>query len=242
MAAHIASAFDADLSALRSRLSEMGGLAEEQLAFALDAVQRRDIGLARRVIEADVELDRRENELEELAVRTLALRQPMAQDLRETIAVLKIASTLERIGDLAKNIARRISALTPDDRRQIDAGIIRMGQLAQGQLTDALDAYGGRDTAASVALWRRDIEIDELYNSLFRSLISQMTQDPKLVSHGAQLLFIAKNLERVGDHTTFIAEMTYYVVIGQPLGDDRPKGDPLFPLPDAHPVKEYDPT
>ena len=237
-----ATAFDADLLTLRARLSEMGGLAEEQLALSLDAVRRRDRPLAHRVVEGDVELDRREVALEELAVRTLALRQPLAQDLRETIAALKIASTLERIGDLAKNIARRSTSLTYGERPRVDASILRMGQLAQGQLSEALDAYGARDTAASVMIWRRDIEIDELYNSLFRELIAQMTQDPKMVGHCAQLLFIAKNLERIGDHTTFIAEMTYYVVIGQPLGDDRPKGDPLFPMLDQHGLSDRGPN
>ena len=133
----------------------MGGLAEEQLALALEAVRRRDPEIARRVVLGDAELDRREVALEELAVRTLALRQPLAQDLRETIAALKIASTLERIGDLSKNIARRSTTLSLSDRPRVDEGIVRMGHLAQGQLSEALDAYGVRDTAASVTLWRR---------------------------------------------------------------------------------------
>lgn len=226
------SGFDADLLTLRSSLSEMGGLAEEQLDLALASVRRRDPALARRVIEGDAVLDQRENALEEQAIRMLALRQPLAQDLRETIAALKIASTLERIGDLAKNIAKRASAITEGDRPQVDDAILRMGKLAQSQLAETLDAYGARDTNLAVAIWRRDVEIDELYNSLFRELIGQMTQNPRLVSHGAQFLFIAKNLERVGDHTTFIAEMTYYVVVGQSLGDDRPKGDLLFDTQD----------
>lgn len=229
MSPHTVSGFNADLQTLRTRLSEMGGLVEEQVSNALSAVKRRDLALAQRVIDADHEIDRREVALEEMAVRTLALRQPLAQDLRETIAALKIASVLERIGDLSKNIARRVSILAEGDRPRVDTAILGMGQMAQTQLSDVLDAYGARDTQAAVDVWRRDVEIDDIYNSLFRDLVAQMTQDPKLVGQGAQLLFIAKNIERIGDHTTAIAEMTYYVVIGRPLGDDRPKGDPMFP-------------
>ncbi|MEO1329168.1 MAG: phosphate signaling complex protein PhoU [Pseudomonadota bacterium] len=228
----MASAFDADLQSLRARLLEMGGLAESQLSKALDAVRRRDLPLATEVVTADAELDAREVWLEEMAIRTLALRTPLAQDLRETIAALKIASTLERIGDLAKNIARRVRGLSSVEAPRVSNGILRMGQLAQAQLAEVLDAYGARDTVAAVEVWRRDVEIDELYNSLFRDLVTQMTLEPAMVSQGAQLMFVAKNLERIGDHTTFIAEMTYYVVIGQPLGDDRPKGDPMFTVPD----------
>ena len=238
MAPHIVSAFESDLQELRARLSEMGGLAEEQLSESLDAVRRRDLPLARRVITKDLELDQREIALEELAVRTLALRQPLAQDLRETIAALKIASTLGRTGDLTKSIAKRVSPMSETDLaamggERLNNWILGMGQLAQTQLSDVLDAYGARDTAAAVNVWRRDVEIDELYNSLFRELIDLMTRERGAVSHGAHLMFVAKNLERIGDHATFIAEMTYYVVIGQPLSDDRPKGDPLFPLPEV---------
>ncbi|MGD1869361.1 MAG: phosphate signaling complex protein PhoU, partial [Neomegalonema sp.] len=181
MAPHIVSAFESDLQELRARLSEMGGLAEEQLSESLDAVRRRDLPLARRVITKDLELDQREIALEELAVRTLALRQPLAQDLRETIAALKIASTLERIGDLSKSIAKRESPMSETDLaaiggERLNNSILGMGQLAQTQLSDVLDAYGARDTAAAVNVWRRDVEIDELYNSLFRELIDLMTR------------------------------------------------------------------
>ncbi|MEO1291569.1 MAG: phosphate signaling complex protein PhoU [Pseudomonadota bacterium] len=226
-------AFDADLHSLRARVSEMGGLAEELLSDALQALHRRDAALAERVVEGDRELDMREVALEEMAVRTLALRQPLAQDLRETIAALKIASTLERIGDLSKNIARRVPTLPRLPNDEIEDGILRLGEMARGQLADVLDAYGMSDTRAAETVWRRDIDIDVLHNDLLRRVISVMSQNNALVGHGAQLLFMTKNLERIGDHTTFIAEMTYYVVIGRPLGDDRPKGDPLFPLPDS---------
>ena len=237
-ARRMSSAFENDLQSLRARLAEMGGFAEEQLANALSAVSRRSVEMARSVVARDAELDRREAAVEELALRTLAFRQPLAQDLRETVAALKIASTLERIGDLAKNIARRVPALLDEARPAVEAGISRMGGLAQAQLADCLDAYGAQDSASAKDVWRRDVELDELYNSIFRELVTQMTQSPRLVNQGAHLMFLAKNLERIGDHTTFIAEMTYYVVVGSPLGDDRPKGAPLVPLMD---VDEPDP-
>ena len=220
-AGRMASAFESDLNTLRARLAEMGGFAEEQLAMALAATSRRDKAAASRVVMRDAELDRREIEVEELALRTLAFRQPLAQDLRETVAALKIASTLERIGDLAKNIARRAPALMGDERPRVEVGIARMGRLAQAQLADCLDAYGAQDSAKAEDVWRRDVEIDELYNSIFRDLIALMTKSPRLVNQGAHLMFLAKNLERIGDHTTFVAEMTYYVVVGEPLADDR---------------------
>ena len=224
------SPYENDLQALRARLAEMGGIAEEQLANALDAFHGRDLQLAQKVVERDAELDRRETAVEEMALRTLAFRQPLAQDLRETIAALKIASTLERIGDLAKNIARRVPALMTNDRPRVDGVIARMGKLAQGQLADCLDAFSSQDSVLAQEVWRRDKELDELYNSIFRELVAQMTKSPRLVSQGAHLMFLAKNMERIGDHTTFVAEMTYYVVVGVPLADERPKGDPLVPL------------
>lgn len=230
VSARMRSLFDNDLQSLRARLAEMGGFAEEQLEKALSAVIARDLKLSRDVVIRDAELDRREVSVEELALRTLAFRQPLAQDLRETVAALKISSTLERIGDLAKNIARRVPALMDDARPRVENGLIRMGKLAQSQLAACLDAYSAQDAAAAKAVWSQDVDLDELYNSLFHELITQMTQSPRLVSQGAHLMFLAKNLERIGDHTTFIAEMTYYVVVGEPLLDDRPKGTPLIPL------------
>ena len=232
MTPRVSNAVDADLLVLRARVSEMGGLAEEQLSRALDAVRRRDLPLARSIVAADAELDRRERALEELSIRTLALRQPLAQDLRETIAALKIASTLERIGDLAKSVARRAAVLAERRPSRIETGVLRLGQLAQTQLADVLDAYGARDTPAALEIWRRDIGLDELHNSLMRDLLAEMSHEPHQLNQNVQLMFIAKNIERVGDHATFIAEMTYYVVTGHPIVDQRPKGDPLFPLPD----------
>lgn len=229
---HIVSAFDTDLQRLQAKISEMGGLAEELLSHALEAVQRRDADLAAQVVERDKALDRMEANLEQLAIRTLALRQPMAVDLRETIAALKIASTLERIGDLSKNIAKRSQFLSRNQPIRLSAPVVRMGRQTLVQLTEVLDAYTARDTALAVAVWRRDVEIDEIYNSLFRELITYMMEDPRTIGMCSQLMFVAKNLERIGDHTTFIAEMAYYVVEGEPLADDRPKGGPMDTLLD----------
>jgi phosphate transport system protein len=229
---HIVSAFDTDLQLLQAKIAEMGGLAEELLAHALDALQRRDETLAQAVIRRDADLDRMESELERLSIRTLALRQPMAVDLRETISALKIASTLERIGDLSKNIARRTQLLSRNQPISLVAPVARMGKQTLIQLTEVLDAYAARDTTLAVAVWRKDVEIDEMYNSLFRELITYMMEDSRTISLCSQLMFVAKNLERIGDHTTFIAEMTYYVVEGEKLGDDRPKGDPVDTLID----------
>jgi phosphate transport system protein len=229
---HIVSAFDTDLQRLQAKISEMGGLAEEQLSHALEAVQRRDADLAAQVVERDRSLDRMEADLEKMAIRTLALRQPVAVDLREIISALKIASTLERIGDLSKNIARRSQFLSRNQPIRLAAPVVRMGRQTLVQLTEVLDAYTARDTALAVAVWRRDVEIDETYNSLFRELITYMMEDPRTIGMCSQLMFVAKNLERIGDHATFIAEMAYYVVEGEPLGDDRPKGEPIDTLLD----------
>jgi phosphate transport system protein len=229
---HIVAQFDNDLENLTSRVSEMGGLAEELLSHALEAVQRRDSDLAQAVVARDKALDKMEAELETLAVRTLAKRQPVANDLREVIAALKVASTLERIGDLSKNIARRSQYLSRNQPVSLAAPVVRMGRQTLVQLTEVLDAYTARDTALAISVWNRDIEIDETYNSLFRELITYMMEDPRTISACSQLMFVAKNLERIGDHTTFVAEMVYYMVEGAPLGDDRPKGEPVDALLD----------
>lgn len=233
MTKHIVSSFDDDLQGIRSRISEMGGLAEEQLTSALEAVSVRDSQLADEVIVADKKLDEMERGLEEAAIQIMALRQPMASDLRETVSALKIASTLERIGDLAKNIAKRAKFVNQSQPLKISSSIVRMGRLTQRLLSETLDAYTAQDTALAVSVWKRDVEIDEMYNSLFRELITYMMEDPRVIGLCSQLLFVAKNLERIGDHATFIAEMTYFVVEGEPLGDNRPKGDPMGELPGA---------
>ncbi len=224
---HIVSAFDDELTAIQAKIAEMGGLAETMLSEVLEAIQKRDVEGCEEVIAQDKRMDKLEHEVETLITRVLALRQPMAADLRLLIAGLKMTSTLERIGDLAKNIARRGIELSRGRPQKLTTSIIRMGQETQRQITEVLDAFTSRDTALAVSVWRRDVEIDELYNSIFRELITYMMEDPRLITLGSQHLFIAKNLERIGDHATHIAEMTYYVVEGVPLGDDRPKGSPI---------------
>lgn len=224
---HIVTAFDDDLIAIQAKISEMGGMAEEILSNALEALKNRDADLAQKAIERDTKLDALEIELNELATNTIALRQPMAQDLRVLISALKIASTLERIGDLAKNVAKRAIYLSEGKPGRTSSSLVRMGQQTMAQLTEILDAYVQRDTDLAVAIWRRDAELDETYNAIFREVVTYMMEDPRTIGLGSQLLFIAKNLERIGDHTTHVAENIYYIVKGEPLGDDRPKGEPI---------------
>lgn len=227
MGPHIVSSFDDELIAVQARISEMGGIAEEMLSGALEAVKNRDPQLAQEVIARDKRLDAIEIEVEALATRVIALRQPMAGDLRLMISALKMASTLERVGDLSKNIARRAIYLASVRPVKLSSSIVRMGTQTLGQLTEVLDAFTSKDTALAVSVWKRDVEIDEIYNSIFREVVTYMMEDSRTIGLGSQLLFVAKNLERIGDHSTHLAEMIYYIVEGTPLGDDRPKGEPL---------------
>ncbi|MEL6997454.1 MAG: phosphate signaling complex protein PhoU [Pseudomonadota bacterium] len=222
---HIVTAFDADLRAISARISEMGGLAEEQLGSSIEALRERDSELAEEIIRVDKRLDNMEMRLEQSAIEVMALRQPMADDLREVVAALKIASTLERIGDLAKNIAKRTLVLNQSEPLRVVSSVTRLGKQVQTLLAEALDAYTVRDKALAVAVWKRDVEIDEMHNSIFRELTTYMMEDPRTIGHCSQLLFVVKNLERIGDHTTFIAEMTYFVTEGRQLSDDRPKSN-----------------
>lgn len=224
---HIVSAFDEDLIQVQARISGMGGLCEELLSKALESVQSRDAGLAREVIERDKALDAAEIALEELVVRIIALRQPVAADLRVLIAAMKIASTLERIGDLAKNIAKRAIPLSSHGSVRLTNSIVRMGRQTLTQLSDVLNAHASRDIDLAVQIWNQDFEIDEMYNAIFREVVTYMVEDSRLISVGAQLLFVAKNLERIGDHATHVSEMVYYIVRGESLGDERPKGEPM---------------
>lgn len=221
---HIVSAFDEELMGVRAKLAEMGGLAEQMLADAIEGVERRDVALCEQVISRDRRLDRLEQEAEELVIRVIALRAPVASDLRLLVASMKISSTLERVGDLSKSIARRGIDLSRDKPLPITASIARMGREAQRQLSDSLDAFASRDVDAAIAVWRRDVEIDALYNAVFRELITYMMEDPRTITLGSHGLFIAKNLERIGDHATHLAEMTYYVAEGEPLAEERPRG------------------
>jgi phosphate transport system protein len=224
--AHIVSAFDEDLVQVQAKISEMGGICEDLLSKALESVQSRDAALARQVIERDRVLDAMEVTLEDTVVKVIALRQPVAADLRVLIAAMKIASTLERIGDLSKNIAKRAIPLSSARPIRLTTSIVRMGRQTLTQLSDVLNAHASRDVDLAVQIWNQDYEIDELYNAIFREVVTYMVEDSRLIGVGAQLMFIAKNLERIGDHTTHVSEMVYYIVTGNSLGDDRPKGEP----------------
>lgn len=223
---HILSAFDDDLTAVMAQIAEMGGIAENMFAQALEGVERRDVALCRDVIQRDRRLDELEMATDEMVTRTLALRAPVAQDLRLLICALKMSSTLERVGDLSKSIARRGIELSGASPLRITASVVRMGHAAQRQLSESLDAFIQRDVEAATAVWRRDVEIDELYNALFRELITYMMEDPRTIGAGSHYLFIAKNIERAGDHATHVAELTHYLVEGEALGIDRPRGAP----------------
>ena len=230
MSDHIVRSFDDELGQITAEVARMGGLAEAQIGEALDCVLRRDVKLAEQVRERDKELDALEVEIERKAIRLIALRQPMANDLRHAVAALKIASNLERCGDLAKNIAKRSLVLAgAEAATPLSRSIDRLGRLVAGRLKDVLDAYTSSDLDQAVAVWKRDEEIDSHYDSLFRELLTYMMGDPKMITPGAHLLFIAKNLERIGDHATNIAEIIHYELTGQDIGAERPKMDDLAP-------------
>lgn len=226
MADHIVSAFDADLGGLRRGIALMGGIAEQMLTDATRALAKGDPELAQAVIATDRRLDDLQHEVEEQAILTIARRQPLAVDLREVVSAIRIAGDLERIGDLAKNTAKRVVATTgrPHPNRVV-AGVQHMSDLALGQLKDVLDAYAANDAKAAVAVWTRDDAIDALNNSLFRELLTYMMEDPRSISFCTHLLFCAKNIERIGDHTTNIAETVHYRVTGERLAGERPKDD-----------------
>ncbi|WP_201835616.1 phosphate signaling complex protein PhoU [Microvirga zambiensis] len=226
MAEHIVSSYDNDLQGLRQRISEMGGIAEKMLVDSIAALVRHDKALAQVVVASDKRLDVLQREVEENAILTIARRQPLAIDLRETISAIRISGDVERIGDMAKNIGKRALAIGDDFQPQkIVVGLQHMGDLVLAQLKDVLDAYAQKDTAKALDVWKRDGAIDALYTSLFRELLTYMMEDPRNISFCTHLLFCAKNIERIGDHTTNIAETVHYLVTGETLAIDRPKND-----------------
>ena len=225
MTQHTVTAYGHELEELSTKLMQMGGLAEEQLAAAIDALRKRDDALAERTVAADVQIDEFEHVVEDQAVKLLALRQPMGSDLREVLAAIKICGDIERIGDLAKNLAKRALVLNKESPVPLTQGLSRMGFYGLRLLKDVLDAYIKKDASLAVAVWRSDEELDELYNSLFRELLTYMMEDPRTIGSCTHLLFIAKNLERIGDHATNIAETVHFMVEGAYISDDRPKGD-----------------
>jgi len=222
---HIVRSFAQELQRVSNLLSQMGGVAEAQVAAAVKAVARRDTALAAQVIQADARLDAYERAIDAEAIRLLALRQPMARDLREIVGALKISADLERIGDYAANIAKRSLALSQGPAIAPTAGIGRLGRLVEAILKDVLDSYSERDVAKAVAAWRRDEELDALHTSLFREVLTCMMEDPRTIGACTHLLFMAKNLERIGDHATNVAETIHFLVVGEALTMERPKGD-----------------
>jgi phosphate transport system protein len=225
MSEHIVRSFTEQLEALSNAVSQMGGLTEAQFGNAVEAIARRDTALAEAAVSSDSRIDQLEQVVEDLALKVLALRQPMAVDLRDTLAAIKIAAELERIGDLAKNIGKRALVLNREPPIRLTQSLARMGRQALAQLKTVLDAYSDRDAKAAEAVWRQDEEIDELYNSLFRELLTYMMEDPRMIGLCTHLLFVAKNTERAGDHATNIAETVYHMASGEYLRIERPKAD-----------------
>ncbi|HYE48246.1 MAG TPA: phosphate signaling complex protein PhoU [Azospirillaceae bacterium] len=222
---HTVKSFEQELRRLSDRISQMGGFAEAQIDAAVQAVARRDMELAAQVMQSDAKLDEYERLVEQDTLRMLALRQPMGIDLREILSALKISADLERTGDYAANIAKRSIAMSQLPAVRPAAAVPRMGRIVQEMLKDVLDAYVARDVTKAVQAWHRDEELDGLYTSLFREVLTYMMEDPRNITPCTHLLFIAKNLERAGDHATNIAETVHFLVKGVPLAEARPKRD-----------------
>lgn len=222
--AHTVKSFDDDIAQLRAVITRMGGLCETQIADAVDALMSRNIEAAQVVIEADKRLDQLEAEAEVLAVRIIALRAPLANDLREIVAALKIAGVLERIGDYAKNIAKRTTVVSQSQPVAPAIIIPEMARAVVEMIRDTLDAFVDRDAVKALDLLSRDQQVDEFYNSLFRSLLTFMMENPHYITPSTHLLFVAKNLERIGDHATSVAEMVHFSVTGQRPAE-RPKNE-----------------
>lgn len=222
---HTVKSFEQELQRLSSQLAQMGGVVEAQLEAAVQAVGRRDVEMATKVMQGDARIDEMERQIEHDAIRMLALRAPVGVDLREVLVALKVSADLERTGDYAANIAKRSIALAQLPIMRPASAIPRMGRLVQEMLKEVLDAYMDRDVEKAVAAWHRDAELDDLYTSLFREVLTYMMEDPRNITPCTHLLFIAKNLERAGDHATNIAENIHFLVKGQPLNAERPKGD-----------------
>lgn len=226
MTDHIVSSFDDELKDLAVKITRMGGHAEKSLIDATYALHRHDADLAMRTIKADEQIDQLEHEIEEQTIVMIAKRQPMAADLREIMAAIKLSADLERIGDLAKNIAKRAVAIQSQaGDKKLVLGIEYMSRITSEQLKDVLDAFIQRDVQKALRVWKRDSEIDAMYTSIFRELLTYMMEDTRNITYSTHLLFAAKNIERIGDHATNIAETIYFLCEGEPLREDRPKQD-----------------
>jgi len=223
---HTTRVFDSDLIKLTQKVAEMGGFAQKQIIDAMDSLARRDMALAHQVVANDTIVDDFQRQIEEKAVETIALRQPMAIDLRALVAMLRIANDLERIGDLSKNIGKRAIAMGGEhSERTMLRGLRHMTNLAVTQLACVLDSFVDRSPIKALKVWQSDKEIDALYVSLFRELLTYTMEDPGSISMCIHLLFCAKNIERIGDHATNIAEAVHYMVEGRTIAGERPKGD-----------------
>jgi phosphate transport system protein len=223
---HTAKAFDVDLQELTRMVAEMGGLAEKQVADAVDSLAHRDTDRAQQTVAADPDIDALQAQIEEKAVLTIARRQPMAVDLREVVGALRVSNDLERIGDLAKNIGKRVLALDGEFHpAKLIRGVEHMGSMVLAQLKEVLDSYARHDLKKALAVWNGDEEVDAICTSLFRELLTYMMEDPRNITFCIHLMFCAKNIERMGDHATNIAETVYYMVEGHAMTDQRPKGD-----------------
>lgn len=222
---HIVKSFDEELKQLSQMVAQMGGLAESQLQAAIEALVARDAEGAARVVKSDLRIDQLERQIGNQTIRMLALRQPMAQDLRQVVAALKISSDIERIGDYAANVAKRAIALTQSPPMRPVGAIARMGRLVQQIIKDTLDAYSDNNAEKAIAAWKRDQEVDDMYNSLFRELLTYMMEDPRNIGPSTHLMFIAKNIERIGDHATNVAEIIHFLVRGEDITEARPKSD-----------------
>ncbi len=227
-AGHIVTSYEIELKRLRDLLADMGGLVESELTLAMRAVLDRDDVAADRAIEQDTDVDELERRVETFVIQMLALRQPMARDLREIVASLRVTAAFERIGDYARNIAKRSMILNQTSFSHRLGGLSHMSRLVQENLKLVIDALGEGDADKSEQVWRADQEVDDIYTAIFRELVTYMMEDPRNITPCTHLLFIAKNLERIGDHATNIAETVYYAATGENLPDDRPKGDATF--------------
>jgi phosphate transport system protein len=225
---HTVRAYDAELDAITAELARMGGLAEAEVADAIRSIADRQLELADAVIERDARLDAMEADIQQKAIRLIALRQPVADDLRRIVAAIKISGDLERCGDLAKNIAKRALIIAQSDPlTPVTSSIERMGDLVALRLKEVLDALATREVDRAINVWMLDHEIDEHYDAIFRELLTYMMGDPRTITACAHLLFVAKNLERIGDHATNIAETLHFEITGIPLSEERPKSDAL---------------
>ena len=230
---HTVKAFDSDINELRGMVAEIGGRSEQAIAKAMRALEKSDLELAAEVVREDKLIDDLEKRIDELTFQTIALRAPMADDLRELIATFKISGVVERIGDYAKNIAKRVPLVTQTHRLRPISLLPSMSKIASELVRDSLDAFARRDAELAMEVNRRDQIVDDFYNSIFRAVITHMIENPKDIGEAAHLLFIAKNLERIGDHATNVAEMVYFAATGEPMPERTRGENPTAPLDQA---------